>query len=126
MNFNSKSKICFDKLLNAKNNDEIIDIIENAGVTFKTLKSSINNYCVTHNKNDLKEDLKNKLNIYNDYYNKKNNNKGDYIIAYEVINKFFLSCSLLYNKKGIFSDDIFPLKLKGLLSKSNPSLFSLL
>ena len=50
MNYNSKSKKCFDILLNANNEEEIINIINNADIKFNTLKTSVTNYCIVYNK----------------------------------------------------------------------------
>lgn len=92
MNYNSKSKKCFDKLIMVSELDDIVSIIENANVTFGTLRSGLSNYCVVYNKLEYKDSLKEKLKLYSKYLkdkNKKvNSKKHDYIVACNVIKNF--------------------------------------
>lgn len=90
MNYNSKSKKCFDVLLNANNEEEIINVINNADVKFNTLKTSVTNYCIVYNKLEYESSLKDKLKIYSIYLKdlkKQNKNKQEEKIACDVIKK---------------------------------------
>lgn len=92
MNYNSKSKKCFDELVLASEIDDIVRIIENAKVTFSTLKSGVTNYCIVYKKLEHENSLKDKLKLYSKYLKEKNKKddrkKHDYIIACNVIKDF--------------------------------------
>ena len=91
MNYNGKTKKCFDKLIEATTTLEIIEIVENAGVTLETLKSGLTNYCIVYKQFEHENALKEKLRIYSNHIKKpqsKNDNKHEYIIACNTIKDF--------------------------------------
>ena len=71
----SYSKRIYDKLLNATEVEEIIEIINTSGINISTLKSSIGNYVIVHHNGDskIKEDLKSKIKMYTDYISQEKN-----------------------------------------------------
>lgn len=100
MNYNGKTKKCFDKLIEANTTQEIIDIIDNSGITLNTIKAGVTNYCIVNKKLEFENILKEKISIYTKHLSeirKKENNKHEYIVACNTIRDFLRQNTTIEN-----------------------------